>query len=187
MTDELVKDFLKHFPIPNGNSKNPYIILFDAYSGMGKSTVSLKIAEYIDVVILNNDEVRRFIDDIHDTTDLKNKLQAMRLNLLFQNHNNCIWDGSFSHNYEDKLKLLKSIGFRFFVIRLKCDEEVIKKRVDARVLDGVNFSLAPFETYLWMKKTIPLVPDELVDFTIYTDQELEPQVLEFIKYIDKTI
>lgn len=186
MDQNIKREFLNEFPIPVGKSLKPFIILFDAYSGMGKSTVSRKIAEYEDVVILNNDQVRRFINDIHDTTDLKNELQEMRLRLLFENNNNCVWDASFSHNYKDKLKLLKEIGYQLFIVRLICDEEIIKKRVDERVLDGVNFSLAPFSNYLWMKENIPLVPDNLIDFVIYTDQDIDSQVKAFIKYIHET-
>lgn len=39
-----IKDkFIKDFPIPKGNIKNPYIILFDGYIGTGKSAVAKKI------------------------------------------------------------------------------------------------------------------------------------------------
>ena len=37
--------FIKDFPIPKGNKDNPYIILFDGYTGMGKSTVAKVIAK----------------------------------------------------------------------------------------------------------------------------------------------
>ena len=63
MNESLLKEFIERFPIPKGNSKKPYIILFDAYNGMGKSTVSLEISKHEDVVILNNDEVRNFLND----------------------------------------------------------------------------------------------------------------------------
>ena len=33
---DIITKFIKDFPIPKGNKDNPYIILFDAYSGMGK-------------------------------------------------------------------------------------------------------------------------------------------------------
>lgn len=36
MNESLLKEFIERFPIPKGNSKKPYIILFDAYNGMGK-------------------------------------------------------------------------------------------------------------------------------------------------------
>lgn len=183
MTEELKNEFLNKFPVPVGDKENPYIILFDAYSGMGKTTVSRKIAEYEDVVILNNDEVRHFINDLNDKTDLKNKLQAMRLEMLISNHNNCICDSSFSHEYERKLEFIKKLKCSYYIVRLICDEDVVKERMDKRVLDDVNYSLATYKGHLWMKENVPLVPDDLIDFVIYTDQDIEGQVQEFIKYI----
>lgn len=51
MNDSLLNKFIEKFPITKGNSKSPYIILLDAYTGMGKSTVALEIAKYESVVI----------------------------------------------------------------------------------------------------------------------------------------
>lgn len=42
MTEQLIKDFIKKFPISGEQKEIPYIILFDAFTGMGKSTVSKK-------------------------------------------------------------------------------------------------------------------------------------------------
>ena len=41
-----LEKFLKDFPITKGNKSNPYIILFDAYIGQGKSYVSRLISKY---------------------------------------------------------------------------------------------------------------------------------------------
>ena len=51
-----------------------------------KSTVSLEISKHEDVVILNNDEVRNFLNDYKDETGLKNKLQKYRLEELLKNN-----------------------------------------------------------------------------------------------------
>lgn len=74
--------FIKDFPIPRGNKDNPYIILFDGYTGMGKSTVAKVIAKKDNSVILNNDQVRDWLNDYHDSTNLKSDLQKYRLELL---------------------------------------------------------------------------------------------------------
>lgn len=59
MDEEALELFMKDFPILKGNKREPYIILFDAYTRMGKSTVALSIAKYDNSVILNNDQVRK--------------------------------------------------------------------------------------------------------------------------------
>ena len=63
MTTELLEKFKQNFPIPKGKNENPYIILFDAYTGMGKSTVARVLTKHLEAIILNNDEVRNFLND----------------------------------------------------------------------------------------------------------------------------
>ena len=83
MSQKIIDDFIKRFPISKGNSKDPYIILFDAYTGMGKSTIALELAKHEDVIILNNDEVRNFLNDYNDKTNMKDSLQRYRFCLLY--------------------------------------------------------------------------------------------------------
>ena len=64
--EEILKDFLKEFPITEGKAKRPHIILLDGYTGMGKTTVAKCIQKYHPAVILSNDEVRYFLNDYQD-------------------------------------------------------------------------------------------------------------------------
>lgn len=185
MNEKLISDFIKKFPIPKGNSKRPYVILFDAYTGMGKSTIALEIIKYEDAIILNNDEVRKFLNDYNDKTDNKNTLQKYRLEKLLENNNNCIYDSCFCHNYKTKLEYFKKIGYKYFILRIECNEKTVKKRLSTRTLNETNYSVATYEDYLWMKNNVERVPDNLIDFTINNDQELGPQIKEFISYIHK--
>ena len=150
---------------------------------MGKSTVALEIAKYEDVVILNNDEVRYFLNDYDDEKGLKDKLQKYRLEELLKNNNNCICDSCFCHNYESKLEYYDQLGYKYYIVRLECSSEVVKERLKKRTLDGVNYSLADYDGYLWMKNNVGRVPLDLVDFTINTEIELGPQVKDLITYI----
>ena len=79
LNPKVLKDFLKEFPITKGKKEKPYIILLDAYCGMGKTTVAKAISEQDHSTILNNDEVRRFLNDYQDNTNLKDNLQKYRL------------------------------------------------------------------------------------------------------------
>ena len=183
MNESLLNKFIKKFPITKGNSENPYIILLDAYTGMGKSTVALKIAEYESVVILNNDEVRDFLNDYDDETKLKDKLQKYRLEKLLENNNNCICDSCFCHNYESKLEYYNKIGYKYYIVRLECSDETVKERLKKRTLDGVNYSIADYDGYLWMKSNVKRVPLDLVDFTINTEIDVEFQIKNLIEFI----
>ena len=172
--------FIKDFPIPKGNKDNPYIILFDGYTGMGKSTVAKVIAKKDNSVILNNDQVRDWLNDYHDSTNLKSDLQKYRLELLLKNNNSCICDSCFCHNWKEKIKYYNKLGYKYYIIRLECDESIIKERLLSRVKDGTNYSIANFNDYLWMKENVPRVDDNLVDYTINTETNIEEQVDDFI-------
>ena len=70
--------FINDFKVPKGNKKTPYIILFDAYTGVGKSYVSKVISSFDNSIILNNDEVRNYLNDYTEKSNLRNELQRYR-------------------------------------------------------------------------------------------------------------
>lgn len=175
--------FIEDFPILKGNKNKPYIILFDAYTGMGKSTVAREISKYDDSIILNNDEVRNWLKDYNDTTTLKDELQKYRLELLLKNNNSCIHDSCFCHNWKEKIKYFKQLGYKYYIIRLICSDETIKQRLQKRTLDGVNYSVANYEGYLWMKENVAQVDDNLIDYIINTEQDISSQVKDFLDSI----
>ena len=181
--EDILLNFLEQFPILKGNAQKPCIIFFDGYTGMGKTTVAKCIQKHYPAVILNNDEVRNFLHDYQDKSSLKDFLQKYRLEKLLQNHNHCIYDSCFCHNYEEKLSYSKKLGYSFYIVRLECSEKVIKERLEKRKVTKDNFSISTFNDYLWMKNHVKRVPLELIDFTIYTDQDLEPQIVQFVKEI----
>ena len=181
--EDILLNFLEQFPILKGNAQKPCIIFFDGYTGMGKTTVAKCIQKHYPAVILNNDEVRNFLHDYQDKTSLKDFLQKYRLEKLLHNHNHCIYDSCFCHNYEEKLSYAKKLGYSFYIVRLECSEKVIKERLEKRKVTKDNFSISTFNDYLWMKNHVKRVPLSLIDFTIYTDQELEPQIVQFVKEV----
>lgn len=181
--EDILLKFLEQFPILKGNAQKPCIIFFDGYTGMGKTTVAKCIQKHYPAVILNNDEVRNFLRDYQDKSSLKDFLQKYRLEKLLQNHNHCIYDSCFCHNYEEKLSYAKKLGYSFYIVRLECSEKVIKERLEKRKVTKDNFSISTFNDYLWMKNHVKRVPLELIDFTIYTDQDLEPQIVQFVKEV----
>lgn len=180
ISPKTLKEFVKEFPIFKGQKEKPYIILLDGYTGMGKTTVSKELARQDGSMILNNDEVRAFLNDYKDTTNLKDELQKYRLKRLLLNKNSCICDSCLCHNYEEKLEYYKKLGYPYYIIRLDCSEEVVKERLEKRVVNKDNASIATFNNYLWMKENVERVPLELIDFTMNTEEDIKLQVKEFI-------
>ena len=174
-----IKDkFINDFPIPRGNKKEPYIILFDAYTGQGKSSVSKIISKLDNSIILNNDEVRNWLNDYSDKSNIKNELQKYRLELLLKNGNSCIMDSCFCHKWIDKKKYYDDLGYKYYIVRLICNDEIVKKRLDDRI---DNYSIANYDDYLWMKDNVSKVNDELIDYEINTEKDVEIQVKEFLR------
>lgn len=171
--------FLKDFPIPKVKKKT-YIILFDAYTGMGKSTVSKIIAKKDNSVILNNDQVRDWLNDYSDSNNMKDELQKYRLELLLENNNSCIYDSCFCHKWKEKIKYYNQLGYKYYIIRLKCSESIIKERLGSRIKDDTNYSIADFDGYLWMKENVSHVDDNLIDYVINTESSIEEQVDDFL-------
>ncbi len=178
MNDSLFNQLKKNFPIPQGTKKEPYLILFDAYTGMGKSTVSKVIAQKDNSLIINNDEIRSFINDYQDKTNIKSLFQKYRLEEALKNHNSCILDSCFCHNYHQKLSYYQSLGYKYYIIRLECSSSTIKKRLASRHQNEPTSTT--YQDYLWMVNNVPRVPDELITFTINTEQDLEPQIGTFL-------
>ena len=174
-----IKDkFIVDFPILKGNKKEPYIILFDAFTVQGKSYVSKIISNYDKSIILNNDEIRNWLNDYSDRSNLKNKLQRYRLELLLENNNSCIMDSCFSHNWKDKKSYYDSLGYKYYIIRLICDDKIVKKRLDDRI---DKYSIADYNDYLWMEENVSHVDDELIDYVINTEKDVELQVKDFLR------
>lgn len=180
---KVLRKFVKKFPIHKGKKAKPYIILLDGYTGMGKTTVSKELAKQDNSIILNNDEVRAFLNDYKDTTNLKDQLQKYRLKRLLLNKNSCICDSCLCHNYEDKLKYYQSLGYPYYIIRLECSEETVKERLEKRIVNKDNASIATFDNYLWMKENVKRVPLERIDFTMNTEEDIKSQVKEFLNKI----
>ncbi len=177
---DIKEKFINDFPVPVGNKKNPYIILFDAYTGQGKSYVSKVIAKYDNSIILNNDEVRDWLNDYSDKSNLRNELQNYRLELLLKNNNSAIMDSCFCHKWKDKKEYYDKLGYKYYIIRLKCTDQVVENRLKERVKDNNNYSEANYNDYLWMKNNVSHVDDKLIDYVINTEENVELQVKNFL-------
>jgi len=178
LEEDLIKNFLLKFPIVKSNKTTLYVILIDGYTGMGKSTVAKCISKFDGSVILNNDEVRYFLNDYKNNN--YKLLQEYRLKKLLENNNSCVIDSCFCHNYKSKLELYKKLGIKYYIIRLECSDEVVKKRLEERTINNGNYSIANYDDYLWMKDNVERVPMNLIDFVINTEENIDEQVIDFL-------
>ncbi len=185
MTDECLEMYYDTFDVIEGTQKNPYFIIFDAYTGMGKSYVTRALVKYGNFMVLNNDEVRMFLKVNGFPSELKEELQRDRLEKLLDLGNNCIIDSCACHNFQEKKAYYDSLEYKYYVIQLKCREEVVKERLSKRKVDGINFSTATFDDYLWMKDNVSRIDDKYIDFLVDTEDDVEKQVIEILDKINR--
>lgn len=174
-----LEEFLKDFPITKGNKSNPYIILFDAYIGQGKSYVSRLISKYDNSIILNNDEVRSWLNNPDDESELY-RLQLYRLNELLKAGNSCILDSCSCIRWNEKKEYLDKLGYKYYVIRLICKDNTVKERLSKRVNDLNNYSNATYDDYSKMKMNIKSIDDDLIDYVIDTEKNVEEEIKKFL-------
>ena len=86
-------------------------------------------------------------------------------------------DSCSCHKWKEKKEYYDSLGYKYYIIRLVCDEEVVKNRLENR---ADNYSVATYKDYLWMKENVPHIDDSLIDFVIDTEKDVEEQVKKFV-------
>lgn len=175
---KVLNNFIDKFPILEGSKIEPYVILIDGYTGMGKSMVSKCISKFDGSIILNNDEVRYFLNDYKNNN--YRLLQEYRLEKLLKNNNSCVIDSCLCHNYKSKLEYYKRLGIKYYIIRLECSDSIVKERLENRIVSNENYSIANYEDYLWMVNNVERVPKNLIDFIINTKEDISSQVLDFL-------
>lgn len=175
---DIKEKFIKDFPIIKGNKKEPYIITFDAYTGQGKSYISKIISKYDNSIIVNNDDLRHWLNDYSKTNDLLYDLQKYRINELLKNNNSIILDSCSCVNWDYKKEYLDKSGYKYYIIRLECNDNTVKERINKRLTEDNNTSHGTYEDYIWMKENVSHIDN--VDYIIDTSKDIEEQVLDFL-------
>ena len=81
---------------------------------------------------------------------------------------------------EEKIKYYDKLGFKYYIIRLVCSDDVIRERLEKRVKNGDNFSIANYNDYLWMKENVSHADDSLISYIINTEVDIASQVKDFL-------
>lgn len=168
------------------------------YLVTGKSHISYLISEKLDVVLLSNDQLRKFIYEtkfpLDKVDDFVKKIQSKRIKECLEKGNICLLDANISIKYKEKLSMMESYGFPFYILRLICDEKCVLDRIEKRnnnkyILTDMgeycNYSGGSIKTYYRMKEEREIIPDELIFFTIDTSFSKELVEMQINKFIDK--
>lgn len=178
--------FNKYFPVVEGNNEKPYLVLFDALIGYGKSYVARRLAELDGSVIVDNNQVRYQLNDYDDKlAEQWYELQNRRIKELLANGNSLIIDECLPINYQKKLDSYKGLGYLVFIVRLDCDRDVWAERLKRRHFNPPEeYSVINYDDAVALNSRYPAhVPDGLVDFTIDTTDNVDEQIRKLAEFI----
>ncbi|MDP1883859.1 MAG: AAA family ATPase, partial [Candidatus Moranbacteria bacterium] len=163
---ELADKFITSLGLKNvrpDNSTKLFAISFIGTTGVGKTTVSQKLAEKLGFYVANSDEIRRFLNregfpGKFPDQDLVNFMGKKVSEFLYQTKTSHIIDADMIRFYDKALANATSNGAKLLIIRLVCPEEIILKRLEERQskinedrsqnYSEVGFSLSVMEEYL---------------------------------------
>lgn len=180
----IAKFFNSHFRVADGNKTQPYLILFDAYIGYGKSYVSHLISKLDQSIIVDDNEVRYVLNDYGDNkAEIWHDLQKKRIHHLLHTGHSVIVDDCLTIDTNEKLSFIRSLGCPFYIIRLDISEDILKRRLNRRKLDPPEqYSVINYQdaTAIRDNNQNKRLPDYLIDYAIDTDSHIKEQVRAFI-------
>lgn len=179
----IAKFFNSHFRVADGNKSQPYLILFDAYIGYGKSYISHLISKLDNSIIVDNNEVRYVLNDYSDEkAEIWRDLQRKRIQNLLKSGHSVIVDNCLTISTEKKLDFIRSLGYPFYIIRLDIDESTLKRRLNKRKLDPPEqYSVINYQDAVAVRDNNQnkRLPDYLIDYSIDSNKNVEQQVRAF--------
>lgn len=166
----------------------PYIILFDAPIGYGKSYVAKMLSERLDgVLVLSNDKFRRaFCDYGDERRDIWQPLVEEYMRKVLAAGYGIIMDANAANNFAKKKEFYDSLGVPSYIVRLTCPEDVLDQRLKDRdytspnATSFINYDDAKMLNAKNMANPANHIPDDQVFFTIDTSGDVEKQVNELV-------
>lgn len=193
--DRILNEILSKVPI--NESDNVYGIAFIAGPGFGKSTVANMLSEKLGILVVCNDQIRRFIDKLgFDSNEYQEDVKKMafdRTVYLLKNKTSHIVDANMQFHWQMAIENYSKYNAKLYFIEIKCNEEEVLRRIDKRITEfGTNDNQSratreDYNRYIMMQKESN-IPSDVIFYTINTDtsiEEIEKQVDLLVDKIKK--
>ncbi len=185
--------------VPINESDNVYGITFVAGPGFGKSTVANMLSKKLGLLIVVNDQIRSFYDELgFDNTKYEDNIKKMaydRTVYLLEHKTSHIVDANFQFCWKMAMDNYGKYNAKLFFIELICSEDEVLRRIKDRESNfGKNdnqsrATIEDYNRYLNLKKENNM-PSDLIFYTINTDtsiEEVEKQVDLLVEKLKKEI
>lgn len=158
------------------NTHRLFVIAFIGLPGTGKSYISKKLSSLLDIPICNNDEIRRFLNELGysgeaPAQDIVEFVAERRIGHLLINKTSHIIDADVVSFQEQVGQLVHKHDAKLYLIRIVAREEAVLKRLGDRRRVGSSFSRAGAGKYLERKKLHEKTPIGAVSMTIENNPE----------------
>jgi len=149
--EDLVKEYIKQLHIKSSIISN-IVIGIIGLPGSGKSTVAAKLAERTGLLVVSNDNIRRFLNThgypgANPGQETVEFISEARTEYLLRHGVSHIIDADLTGHIDDARSRAQKYDFNLVLVKVECPEEIILDRITKRLIDGKSESQANIETY----------------------------------------
>ena len=147
----LAKEYIKQLNAKPSIISN-IVIGIIGLPGSGKSTIAAKLAERTGLLVVSNDNVRRFLN-AHGYPGASPEQETLefisneRTEYLLRNGISHIIDADLTGHIDGARSRAQKYGFKLVLIKVGCPEEIILDRITKRLIEGKSESQADIEKY----------------------------------------
>jgi predicted kinase len=184
----VLKQSLPPLPVPVAN---PALIIVSGLPGTGKSFFCRKLAEKMDIVILESDSLRKQLFP-SPTYDKEESIQLFRachglVEELLRRGISVALDATNleEHNREQLYHIADQSGARLVIVRLEAPPEVVQQRLErrARREDQSDHSEADWSVYSKMKTTVDKIGRN--HFAVDSSKDMAPVINKIVRLVNR--
>ena len=184
----VLKQSLPPLPVPVAN---PALIIVSGLPGTGKSFFCRKLAEKMDIVILESDSLRKQLFAApsygkEESTQLFHACHGLVEELLGDGISVALDATNLEeHNREQLYHIADQSGARLVIVRLEAPPEVVQQRLErrARREDQSDHSEADWSVYSKMKTTVDKIGRN--HFAVDSSKDIAPVIDKIVRLVNR--
>jgi len=184
----VLKQSLPALPEPTAN---PALIIVSGLPGTGKSFFCRKLAERLDIVILESDSLRRRLFPApsygkEESTQLFRACHGLVEELLRKGISVALDATNLEeHNREQLYHIADQSGARLVVVRMEAPVEVVQRRLERRSRreDQSDHSEADWNVYSKMKTTVDKIGRN--HFAVDSSKDIAPVIDKIVRLVNR--
>jgi len=184
----VLKQSLTRLPEPTAN---PALIIVSGLPGTGKSHFCRKLAERIDLVILESDSLRKLLFSTpvyskEESTQLFRACHGLVEELLRKGISVALDATNLEeHNREQLYHIADQSGARLIIVRMEAPPEVVQQRLERRSRgeDQLDHSEADWNVYSKMKPTVEKIGRN--HFAVDSSKDIAPVIDKIVRLVNR--